>query len=498
MKIVEELVRNSNKYITIRKEKEPHLACWKKTRDSAPFSVSNMYHFLAILYYFGIVKMPAKSDYWSTHPVLPKHPIVNELGMTRDRFQFMFRHFHTNVPHANDIHNEEDEVEESEEELAEGNVTRDEREQDVDTHLANTEDIEEEQEVNMGDKQGENRKEVWFEKIRPLIDHFRDCSFDIVHTLGTLLSLDEMMIRFQGRSVQTHGIKNKPIGEGFKWFVLTTFNGFVVNFTPDGRTAEKENSQEYEKCSEQGKIESMIMYVTNIIKIFCDRQNRRIGSYLRSTRNNKGEIFDESIMDKFCLAMDNYFTVPTAIKKLRDENIGVVGTARFKRNWPPKELKDVNVENCNFNDFYYTYDDHGSLVARWMDNNMVFLVSTVHRVGQMVQRVCRRPRLTPTNKRHVRQVWGKMGKVSIFYSYLDRSLQPLDGRSGCSRSMHCLLPTQPPLQPQLDSHVHPTNGNDSEQRLHSLQKSFWEKCKMSEIVCTGYGTRINECCLPLY
>ena len=62
-----------------------------------------------------------------------------------------------------------------------------------------------------------------------------------------LLSLDEMMIRFVGRCRETHNIKNKPIGEGFKFFVLATMMGFVVNFTPDGRIAEKKGEQEYEQ-----------------------------------------------------------------------------------------------------------------------------------------------------------------------------------------------------------------------------------------------------------
>jgi len=36
------------------------------------------------------------------------------------------------------------------------------------------------------------------------------------------LSLNEMMIQFVGRCWETHRIKNKPIGEGFKFFVLAT------------------------------------------------------------------------------------------------------------------------------------------------------------------------------------------------------------------------------------------------------------------------------------
>eukprot|EP00957_Ditylum_brightwellii_P080767 6142962-Ditylum_brightwellii.AAC.1 len=42
----------------------------------------------------GICKLPCKTDYWSNHPLIPTHPIASMLGMTRDRFGFVWRHFH--------------------------------------------------------------------------------------------------------------------------------------------------------------------------------------------------------------------------------------------------------------------------------------------------------------------------------------------------------------------------------------------------------------------
>ena len=124
--------------------------------------------------------------------------------------------------------------------------------------------------------------------------------------------------------------------------------------------------------------------------------------------------FSEKQMSMFCIAMDNYFTLPGVIKQLRDKCIGVVGTARFKQSWPPKELKDIDKNDAEFNDFYYSYDEHGTLIGRWMDNTLVFLVSTIHRVGSIVQRERRRPQKTVTNKNHVDRVWGTSGKKKIY------------------------------------------------------------------------------------
>ena len=59
-------------------------------------------------------------------------------------------------------------------------------------------------------------------------------------------------------------MKNKPIKEGYKLFVLTTKEGFVLNFTPDGRTAAKVGEQEYDNHNGRGKVESMISFLIDI------------------------------------------------------------------------------------------------------------------------------------------------------------------------------------------------------------------------------------------
>ena len=77
--------------------------------------------------------------------------------------------------------------------------------------------------------------------------------------------------------------------------------------------------------------------------------------------------------------MDNYFTLPGVIKKLHNIGVGVVGTARFQtKSWPPKVLRDIDKEKAKFNEFYYTIDEYGILIFYWMDNSMVFCVSTIH------------------------------------------------------------------------------------------------------------------------
>ena len=66
-----------------------------------------------------------------------------------------------------------------------------------------------------------------------------------------------------------------------------------------------------------------------------------------------------------------------------------------------------------FNECYHTIDKNGILLTRWMDNNLVFMVSTCHQIGsnRLVNR--KKPRLNQVNKGHVEKVWGDKGSKMI-------------------------------------------------------------------------------------
>eukprot|EP00957_Ditylum_brightwellii_P150607 11467337-Ditylum_brightwellii.AAC.1 len=77
----------------------------------------------------------------------------------------------------------------------------------------------------------------------------------------------------------------------------------------------------------------------------------------------------------------------------------------MRKGWPPQALRKTKKKECNFNNFRYLVDDKGTLVATWMDNGLVLVVSTIHYVGASVKVNRRRPHLTFKNKGHVLQVW---------------------------------------------------------------------------------------------
>eukprot|EP00957_Ditylum_brightwellii_P035533 2693917-Ditylum_brightwellii.AAC.1 len=115
------------------------------------------------------------------------------------------------------------------------------------------------------------------------------------------------MIRFSGRSNETHHMKNKPIQEGYKFFALTKTEGFLFNFTPDRRSAAKSGRQKYEVNKTQGKIESMVIFVTSVIDAFQSTQTARKKTL--TTCAGQSERETDTNMEKFCVATDNYFTL---------------------------------------------------------------------------------------------------------------------------------------------------------------------------------------------
>ena len=254
--LIDLLVKNSNTYIMERKRRNPNLYVWTREMYSSEITRACVYQFLAILYYFGICRLPSKRDYWSTDRYMPQHAICGELGMSRGRFEFMWRHFKIAAPDNDDYDHKEandgannsndEDGDDAMQEIQMERVMMDQEEEDEyeNNNEEENEEEEEDNEVRVSENKKKNNDDnVWFNKIKPLVDHLRMVSYNLIFSLGTLLSFDEMMIRFSGRSIQTHRIKNKPIGEGYKFFVLATNQGYVVNFTPDGRCTERERAR---------------------------------------------------------------------------------------------------------------------------------------------------------------------------------------------------------------------------------------------------------------
>ena len=103
----------------------------------------------------------------------------------------------------------------------------------------------------------------------------------------------------------------------------------------------------------------MILFLLSSISELVQKQSKRmhVQDTQRKTRssnennnNNNNNNKDEEKQTNFVIVMDNYFTLPRVISALCDKGIGIVGTAKYQRAWPPTELKQVSEkESCRTN-----------------------------------------------------------------------------------------------------------------------------------------------------
>ena len=114
----------------------------------------------------GIVQLPSLDDYWKKDPLLHYTPIADRIS--RDRFRELSRYF----------------------------------------HFADNATL-----VARG-LPGYDR----LEKVRPIINHF-SANFAKIYNPGKNVTIDEAMIKFQGRSSLKQFMPQKPIKRGIKVWV---------------------------------------------------------------------------------------------------------------------------------------------------------------------------------------------------------------------------------------------------------------------------------------
>ena len=105
---MEEVTKNSNDYVDKRKLLELNLQIWDQKHMSAPFDLQSFYHLLALIFYMGVVRLPCKTDFWKDDNTWPYHPIIHEMGMSRDRFTFLWINFHISSVYLSDVAKEQD------------------------------------------------------------------------------------------------------------------------------------------------------------------------------------------------------------------------------------------------------------------------------------------------------------------------------------------------------------------------------------------------------
>ncbi|GBB93461.1 hypothetical protein RclHR1_02180003 [Rhizophagus clarus] len=199
----------------------------------------------------------------------------------------------------------------------------------------------------------------WYSKVNPLATHIQTVSKSIC-VPSSNISVDEMIVRFSGRSIHTVRIKNKPTPEGYKILSLCDA-GYTYSFIFTSRV---QNQPEVQQVTELSKV------------------GNEVDNHLASQLLIENKSFN--------IYIDNYFSSIKLFKYLYK-----------KLDWDT--LSGMVVDNM--------------LAILWMDNGLVTMLLTIHQIDNgnenRIERIRRRPRETSTNAVKVRAVFGTASKKSL-------------------------------------------------------------------------------------
>jgi len=204
---------------------------------------------------------------------------------------------------------------------------------------------------------------AWYEKVEPMAVPLQLASQKYLLP-ATEIAVDEMMVKFMGKSSHTIKIKNKPIKQGYKIFALC-WRGYTINFTYSSR----------------------VKGIAGVPKI-VPKPNKpkplaptyRVVDYLVSCLPYQ--------QFRFNIYLDNLFTNVLLFRLLRQKGIGACGTTRKNSEGYPKTFKNKKEKGKSTYPEWNTLEGElvGSgdvLALLWMDQNLVMMLTTIHEVDNI-------------------------------------------------------------------------------------------------------------------
>ena len=414
-------------------------------------NIGDIYQFFAMINYMGLVRLPAKRDYWATTnlDIMPTHPLCRARGMSFRKFEYLFTHIYAVIPETGDVVDEADDGEGRTPAPSLG---------DGDLHDSDTSSGEDEDDDPF----------AFDSKASPFMKQFNDTNKLICRRPSSSMVGDEMMSRFKGRSPDTYRMKSKPISEGYKFFAIA--------------------------CSQTTFVWHMVPY---------GRMNTNVG-IIDTVKTLVDTIPDRDTLN-YMLALDNYFTYDRVIDYCVDNGVHVVGTAKVKKGWPPAALATINEKRFNF--LHYVRSNSGKFnIFRWVDNGVVYMVSSCHDPKATVMRPRKRPRVTHRNKANVREVWGEEWvrdiKIPEFVDDYNGSKTGVDGSDQLIAYFRANFRVRRTWMPIMMHTVHASRANSFAHHRgycgeHSVShKAFmqmWIRCFMARAKRSeGTGTRATS------
>jgi len=216
----------------------------------------------------------------------------------------------------------------------------------------------------------------WHQKLEPLASILRQ-RFRQYYLPGTKVAIDEMVVRFCGRSRHTLKIRNKPIKEGYKIFALCD-HGYTYGFLWYSST--------------QG--------IAELSPTLSDHLSPTSRGVLQLAQLLPSHY-------RWNLLLDNYFTNVPLFEKLLELGVGAAGTTRVDCAGFPTTLKIEKEEAKKVLPWGHV---SGEVVGNicclvWQDNSSVLFMTSYHDITKKVERLRRRPKKTSTNAAVVRNIF---------------------------------------------------------------------------------------------
>ena len=223
----------------------------------------------------------------------------------------------------------------------------------------------------------------WYQKIEPLGSILRE-QFQQYYLPGTKDAIDEMVVRFCGRSRHRLKIRNKPIKEGYKIFALCD-HGYTYGFLSYSST--------------QGTVElssSAVLSSTTRTPGLTPTSNRVLHLAKLLPSNFRWNVI-----------LDNYFTNVPLFEQLLALGIGAARTTWVNSAGFPSSLRIEKQEaNKVLPWSHISREVVGNICCLiWQDNSSVLFMTSYHDIRKKVDRLHRRPKITSSNATVVHSVF---------------------------------------------------------------------------------------------
>ncbi|KZL84279.1 hypothetical protein CI238_13510, partial [Colletotrichum incanum] len=228
-----------------------------------------------------------------------------------------------------------------------------------------------------------------YQKVNGWSAHIQETG-DSFYTAGTDLTVDEAMVRFTGRSLETTTVLTKPIPTGYKIWILAQ-SGYCLRWLwhvhgkgPYGLVPQARPAPD-DKAAKQALLTPTPRVVTTLITLL------QAATYY--------------------IFLDNLFSSVRLLRALRKLQVGASGTCRVDSGIDRKLVaeKDTKGQGIPWGKIHCVPTSDGEVNQfSWKDNALVLFLTTVFQVTtkEQVIRARRRPAGDTAAKRAARKIIG--------------------------------------------------------------------------------------------